>query len=625
MFSRSIVTFCLSFSLAACVAERGEPAQVQDGSRVSLQIQQDESPEASAEDSEDGRAKRLTETVFIDGPQGPVAGARVAIRDADGRPWWTTKSDANGWLDVQIPPDAYVTASAPGFAPAGRQGAGTLKLKKSADVGENAQVRFEGERPVWEVVSGNADVPLAAGLRNFTVQDTAAIVLPAAPPHFIDTAGHPAALHIASLRSRDIIAGDPNGRFRPDDAVTRAEAVTVLLRALKLPLQSYQGDFRDVENDAWYAKAVGTAAALGLVSGYPDGSFRPAAEVKRAEMAALLHKVAKLEETGPARGVTVPVDLRRSHWAYETILRLQAWCGALDANHNTIRPNEAATRAELIVATSRVLACQTDRAPVATDPVADAAADKAWATFERHHQTRAETGIGTHYGDTSEFHEMSLEEKQDFLAEHVKEGLNPPSPESLTRSSCVEYTMELAEAGFTGNEGQVAWEEVDADTRADQLRGTTLTKKLVEKGWHAYLYIDDPEYRGITSEDGEHQYALAQAERAGEYYGTPLQGVFVANTELHRKSMGALKFGVFVLRGGTHVAAIADGAVHELARSEGPNKHVLYNDLWVDIIDIYTQYVFEGGEEGEHSARRLWHSGVIVIPPGTQLPGARDL
>lgn len=624
MFSRSVITLCLSCSLTACVAETGTPAQVQDGSQVSLQIQQNEAPDASPEGNEDERVKRLGETVLLEGPEGPIAGARVAIRDVDGRPWWTTQSDGEGWLDVKIPSDAYVVASAPGFAPAGRQGPGQLNLQKRSDAEENVSLRFQGDRPVWEVVAGSADAPLAAGLREVSLHDAAVNALPASPPHFFDTAGHPAGLHIASLRSRNIIAGDPNGRFRPDDAVTRAEAVTVLLRALDMPLAPYQADFRDVDANAWYANAVGTAAELGLVSGYPDGSFRPSAEVKRAEVAALLHKVAKLDEAGSARGGTVPSDLRRSHWAYETILRLQSWCGAFDIDDNKVRPDDAATRAELVVATSRVLSCQVDRAPVANDPIADAAAEKAWATYTKHHQSLGQTGIGTHYGDTSAFHRMSTEEKEAFLAEHVKDGVTPPSPESLTRSSCIEYTMELTQAGFVANDFVAMWENTETDTRADQLRGTTLTKELVEKGWQAYLYIDDPSYRGITSEDGEHQYALAHAERAGDYYGTPLQGVFVADTELHRKSMGALKYGVFVMRGGTHVVAIADGAVHELARSEGPNKHVLYNDPWADIIDIYTRYVFGGGEEGEHSARRLWNSGVIVVPPRTKLPGARN-
>lgn len=629
MFSRSVCTLCLSWSLTACVVELSTPAEMQDEAQLSMQIQQDETATASASGNasaeSDSPAKRLTRTVQVVGADGPVSGARIAVRDAAGRPWWSAQTNAEGWLPIDVPANAYVVAAAPGMAPAGRQGPGRLTLVQRERAVESARVRLQNKRPVWEVVAGSATVPLAAGLSEARAAGSQA--LPSAPPHFLDTSAHAAALHIAALRSRGIVAGDPDGRFRPDDAVTRAEAVTILLRALDMPLSAYDGAFRDVDASAWYAKAVGTAAALGLVSGYPDGRFQPTAEVKRAEVAALLYQMTKLADADPAqtRGAAVPGDLRRTHWAYETIVRLQAWCGAFDLDGNNVRPNEPATRAELATAMSRVLACQLDRAPKPSDPIANAAAETAWSTHTKHHASRRDTGIGTHYGDTSTYHNLSDAEKRNFLAEHVRNGLTAPALESLTRSSCVEYSMELASGGFFANDLDDVWADIDEDTRDDQLRGTRLTQELVEAGWRAYFFNDDASYRGITSVDGEHQYALAEAERTHEYYGTPLHGIFVADTELHRASMEQLKFGIFVMRGGTHVVAIADGTVHELARSEGPTQHVLYADPWKDIIEIYTEQVYGGAEDAEDRARRLWHSGVIVVPPGTQLAGAKDL
>ncbi|MDH5373429.1 MAG: S-layer homology domain-containing protein, partial [Acidimicrobiia bacterium] len=81
-------------------------------------------------------------------------------------------------------------------------------------------------------------------------------------------------------------------RFCPNRSVTRAEVAAFLAKALGHDLTSieYTGRFIDVADGDWYMPAVEHLAAIGIINGYPDGSFDPSAPISRAEMAALLQR-----------------------------------------------------------------------------------------------------------------------------------------------------------------------------------------------------------------------------------------------------------------------------------------------------------------------------------------------
>lgn len=82
----------------------------------------------------------------------------------------------------------------------------------------------------------------------------------------------------------EIIDGYPDGTFRPDAPVTRAEAAKILLLAAALPSDpALLSPFADVPDDAWFAPAVTMLATVGIVQGYPDGLFHPEATITRAE------------------------------------------------------------------------------------------------------------------------------------------------------------------------------------------------------------------------------------------------------------------------------------------------------------------------------------------------------
>ena len=102
---------------------------------------------------------------------------------------------------------------------------------------------------------------------------------------------------IDTLSRLGIIHGYPDGTFRPDAPITREEIVVMILRILEaagLP-QSADRSFSDLEQAGDYAReSVETAARAGIVSGYLDGTFRPKGHASRAETVMMLMNVLKL-------------------------------------------------------------------------------------------------------------------------------------------------------------------------------------------------------------------------------------------------------------------------------------------------------------------------------------------
>ena len=95
------------------------------------------------------------------------------------------------------------------------------------------------------------------------------------------------------------LMGYPDGTVRPGGSVTRAEATTIFFRLLTEESRSQfwatENRYSDVSAGRWYNNAVSTMTRAGIVNGYPDGTFRPNAPITRAEMAKIIALFAKLE------------------------------------------------------------------------------------------------------------------------------------------------------------------------------------------------------------------------------------------------------------------------------------------------------------------------------------------
>lgn len=109
--------------------------------------------------------------------------------------------------------------------------------------------------------------------------------------------------------------GYPDGSFKPDKPITRAEFATMLSHFMRANTAS--NPFTDT-NGNWAKEAIDKAYAQGIIKGYEDNTFRPAADVSRAEAVAMVNRTFNIKKAGDVKNPFT--DISPSHWAYDDIL-----------------------------------------------------------------------------------------------------------------------------------------------------------------------------------------------------------------------------------------------------------------------------------------------------------------
>ncbi|RUT27658.1 hypothetical protein EJP77_20295, partial [Paenibacillus zeisoli] len=114
------------------------------------------------------------------------------------------------------------------------------------------------------------------------------------PLAFSDVAAHWAKDAVNDMGSRMVINGFEDGTFKPDQNMTRAEFAAMIVRGLGLKLESGTAKFRDVQSSDWYANAVHTASAYDLIQGFEDGNFRPNDKITREQAMVIIARAMKI-------------------------------------------------------------------------------------------------------------------------------------------------------------------------------------------------------------------------------------------------------------------------------------------------------------------------------------------
>ena len=94
--------------------------------------------------------------------------------------------------------------------------------------------------------------------------------------------------YVATLNNAGVITDSSNGYFRPNEAITRAELAAMLAKFSETT--GAANYFNDVSASYWAANAIAICAKLGWINGYPDGTFRPDRNVTRAELMAMINR-----------------------------------------------------------------------------------------------------------------------------------------------------------------------------------------------------------------------------------------------------------------------------------------------------------------------------------------------
>ena len=179
---------------------------------------------------------------------------------------------------------------------------------------------------------------------------------------FTDMLNHWAAEEIQEMASRLIVFGSDEVRFHPDRPITRAELTVMVVRALGIPYSNETAPFPDVRSNAWYAAAIAMAQEYDLVQGYRDGLFRPDQPITRLEAIAVIAramKIAGLEAEVQSEAVEGILSRFNDHSAIDAWARDAAAAvtdqGLVIGYNDRIMPHKDITRAEKATIIFRML------------------------------------------------------------------------------------------------------------------------------------------------------------------------------------------------------------------------------------------------------------------------------
>jgi uncharacterized repeat protein (TIGR02543 family) len=181
------------------------------------------------------------------------------------------------------------------------------------------------------------------------------------PLAFADVAKHWAKEAVNSMGSRMIIEGAGNGLFNPDQDITRAEFAAILVRGLGLKPTGGVVPFSDVKAQDWFSSAISTAYGYGLVAGFEDGSFRPNDHVTREQAMVMMAKAMRItglknKTSGVETVLEQYVDVNEmSSWAREGVIDCFGTDLVSGRNSDMLAPKANMTRAEVASIVQRLL------------------------------------------------------------------------------------------------------------------------------------------------------------------------------------------------------------------------------------------------------------------------------
>lgn len=152
-------------------------------------------------------------------------------------------------------------------------------------------------------------------------------------------------------RHEAYIAGYPDGTVRPDGKITRAEVTAILARLTEnSSLANFVARFSDVKAFDWFSDSIMKLSAKDIITGYPDGTFKPNKSITRAEFAVIASKYIKNPKAADETFSDVPMN----HWAKDAIAKVKAEGWISGYNDGTFKPDAPITRAEAVSIVNRM-------------------------------------------------------------------------------------------------------------------------------------------------------------------------------------------------------------------------------------------------------------------------------
>lgn len=150
---------------------------------------------------------------------------------------------------------------------------------------------------------------------------------------------------VYDLAERNIIGGYPDGTFKPGNSITRGQAASIIAKMINLDTKNVKNPgFKDVSTANGYYKSIAAMADKGIISGYGDGRFGPNDPITRGQMASILVKAFDLPREYVYNHPFKDIGNSRSH--VDNILAIYALGITSGTTSNTYSPNAPITRAQ---------------------------------------------------------------------------------------------------------------------------------------------------------------------------------------------------------------------------------------------------------------------------------------
>ncbi|RED32218.1 S-layer family protein [Paenibacillus sp. VMFN-D1] len=215
---------------------------------------------------------------------------------------------------------------------------------------------YDEAKKIWIMVPAGRvqENRIAVTVDHFTkfavlaIDQTTGLTVISDPAEFADISGHWAEASIKQAASTGIVTGYPDGTFKPGKTVTRAEFAVMLVNTLGIKKPGAELTFIDSASiGAWAKNAVAQVVQLGMMKGYENGTFRPNAEITRAEIAVTItNAVGQISKDTPEAGFADDSEI--PDWAKGSAEFLKQTGIMLGKDGNRFAPQDAATRAEAV-------------------------------------------------------------------------------------------------------------------------------------------------------------------------------------------------------------------------------------------------------------------------------------
>ena len=209
-------------------------------------------------------------------------------------------------------------------------------------------------------------------------------------------------LILPGSKHKAYIMGYPDGSFRPDGDMSRAEAAAIFACLIaNKKNESVKGtpSFKDTPNNEWYSAFVGYLEKYNIISGYEDGTFRPDESITRAEFVTIAVRYYSLfNEVKSVSNTTKYNDLSNNYWAIKNIsyATSEKWLNGY--SDGSFRPDIVVTRAEVVTIINRATGRNADTEFInknltVLNRFTDVKNNSHWAAYDIFEASNNHTGI----------------------------------------------------------------------------------------------------------------------------------------------------------------------------------------------------------------------------------------